>query len=56
VDGVVDELGTRQEMDFIRNWALKGVTGADRQIRAFETTRDLRAVVDLLVDETRWGL
>jgi len=56
VDGVVDELGTRQEIDFIRNWALKGVTGADRQIRAFETTRDLRAVVDLLVDETRWGL
>jgi carboxylate-amine ligase len=56
VDGVVDDLGTRPEMEFIRNWALKGVTGADRQIRAFEATRDLRAVVDMLVDETRWGL
>jgi carboxylate-amine ligase len=56
VDGVVDELGTRPEMDFIRAWAQKGVTGADRQISAFERTRDLRTVVDLLVDETRWGL
>jgi hypothetical protein len=56
VDEVVDELGTRPEMDFLRSWAATGETGADRQIRAFEATRDLRAVVDLLVDETKRDL
>jgi carboxylate-amine ligase len=56
VDDVVDELGTREEMGFLRNWALRGTTGADRQIRAYQRASDLRAVVDLLVDETRWGL
>lgn len=56
VDDVVDELGTREEMGFLRNWALRGTTGADRQIRAYQAAGDLRAVVDMLVDETRWGL
>jgi glutamate---cysteine ligase / carboxylate-amine ligase len=56
VEGVVDELGTRAEMAFLRSWAHSGDTGADRQLRAFEATRDLRAVVDVLVDETRVGL
>ena len=56
VDDVVDELGTRAEIDFVRGWAAAGDTGADRQIAVFEATKDLRAVVDLLVDETRRGL
>jgi len=56
VDDVVDGLGSRQEMDYLRQWVRGGDTGADRQIRAFEAERDLRAVVDLLVDETRRGL
>jgi carboxylate-amine ligase len=56
VDEVVDDLGTRPEMAFLRAWAATGETGADRQIRAFEATHDLRAVVDLLVDETKRGL
>jgi carboxylate-amine ligase len=56
VDDVVDELGTREEMGFLRTWAASGDTGADRQLRAFEQTGDLRAVVDLLVDETKRGL
>ncbi len=56
VDDVVDELGTRPEMDYLRAWTAHGDTGADRQIRAYEQTGDLRAVVDLLVDETRRGL
>jgi carboxylate-amine ligase len=55
-DDVVDELGTRAEMAFLRSWVTTGDTGADRQLRAFEQTHDLRAVVDLLVDETRAGL
>ena len=56
VDDVVDELGSRPEISFVRSWAASGDTGADRQIAAFEQTHDLRAVVDLLVDETRRGL
>lgn len=56
VDDVVDDLGSRAEIDFVREWAAHGDTGADRQIAAYEATHDLRAVVDLLVDETRRGL
>ena len=56
VDDVVDDLGSREEMRFLRAWTTSGDTGADRQIAAFEATGDLRAVVDLLVDETRRGL
>ena len=56
VDDVVDDLGTRAEIDFVRAWATSGETGADRQIAAYEATHDLRAEVDLLVDETRRGL
>ena len=56
VDDVVDDLGTRSEMNFVRAWAASGDTGADRQIAAFTATQDLRAVVDMLVDETRRGL
>jgi carboxylate-amine ligase len=56
VDDVVDELGSREEMRFLRDWATSGNTGADRQLAAFELAGDLRAVVDLLVDETRRGL
>src|SRR5262245_58055784 len=56
VDDVVDDLGTRGEMAFLRSWAASGDTGADRQLRAFAQSADLRAVVDVLVDETRHGL
>ena len=56
VDDVVDDLGTRDEINFVRRWAATGDTGADRQIAAHDATHDLRAVVDLLVDETRRGL
>ena len=50
------ELGTRAEMDYLRTWATKGDTGADRQLRAFHASHDLRGVVDFLVDETKQGL
>jgi glutamate---cysteine ligase / carboxylate-amine ligase len=56
VEDVVDDLGIRGEMAFLRTWAAAGDTGADRQLRAFGGSGDLRAVVDLLVDETRVGL
>jgi carboxylate-amine ligase len=56
VADVADDLGTRAELDYLRRWAATGDTGADRQIRAFEPARDLRAVVDFLVEETKRGL
>jgi carboxylate-amine ligase len=56
VEDTVDELGVREQMNFLRAWAAHGDTGADRQVSAFERTQDLRAVVDLLVDETKRGL
>jgi carboxylate-amine ligase len=56
VDDVVDDLGSREEMRFLHAWAASGDTGADRQLRAYEQTQSLNAVVDLLVDETRRGL
>jgi glutamate---cysteine ligase / carboxylate-amine ligase len=56
VDDAASDLGTRGEMAFLRTWAASGDTGADRQLRVFEEAHDLRAVVDLLVDETRAGL
>jgi carboxylate-amine ligase len=56
VDDVVDDLGTREEMTFLRAWAATGDTGADRQVEVWERSQDLRSVVDFLVDETRHGL
>jgi carboxylate-amine ligase len=56
VDDVVDGLGSREEIRQLRRWATAGDTGADRQLAAFARTGDLRAVVDLLVDETKRGL
>ena len=38
VDDVVDDLGTRAEIDFVRAWAASGDTGADRQIAVYEAT------------------
>jgi glutamate---cysteine ligase / carboxylate-amine ligase len=56
VDDVVDELGSRPQMLYLRAWIDHGDTGADRQIAAYEATRDLRTVVDFLIEETRKGL
>jgi len=53
---VVEELGTREQMDFLRAWIGQGDTGADRQLAVWEATHDHRAVVDYLVEETKRGL
>jgi carboxylate-amine ligase len=56
VDDVLDDLGIREEVRFLHAWAASGDTGADRQLRHFQRTGSLPAVVDMLVDETRRGL
>jgi len=51
VDDVVDELGSRQEVNAIRNIVATG-SGADRQLRVFKETGDLIRVVDYIIEET----
>lgn len=55
VDDVLDELGSRQEVEYIFKMLENG-TGADRQINVFEKTNDLIKVVDFITDETVKGL
>jgi carboxylate-amine ligase len=56
VDDVVDELGSREEVNHIR-WILEHGTGADRQLQAWKDSgEDLKAVVDLMLTETKAGL
>jgi carboxylate-amine ligase len=52
---VVDELDSREEIAYIRKILEMG-TGADRQLRKFEETNDLKAVVDYMAEETKVGL
>jgi glutamate---cysteine ligase / carboxylate-amine ligase len=55
VDDVVDELGSREEINYIHRILEQG-TGADRQLRIFHETGDLTKVVDYIVGETEAGL
>ena len=55
IDPVVDELGSREEIDYIHQMLEMG-TGADRQLKVFEETGDLKKVVDYIVAETRVGV
>ena len=54
LDDVVDELGTRKEVEYVHRILDEG-TSADRQLRVYEETRDLGAVIDHLAAETREG-
>ena len=51
VDDVLDELGTRQEVEHALAILQRG-SSADRQCALFEKTGDLKAVVDWLIEET----
>jgi len=55
VDDVLDELGSRNEIGYIHTILEQG-SGADRQLRVFRETGDLKAVVDYMATETRAGL
>lgn len=55
IDDVIDELGSRKEIDYIHQIMAMG-TGADRQLAVFEQTGSMNAVVDYIVAETRIGL
>ncbi len=52
VDDVVDELDSRKEIEHIHTILERG-TSADEQLRVYNETHDLKAVVDRLIDLTR---
>jgi len=55
VDDVVDELGSRREVEYAFEIMRNG-TSADRQLAVFDTTKDLKRVVDRIVAETAEGV
>lgn len=54
VDDVVDDLGSRQELEYVHTILAEG-NSADRQLATYNRTGDLNAVVDQLIEETREG-
>ena len=55
IDDVVDELGSRNEINYIRE-ILKNGTGADRQLQVWNETHDMKKVVDYIIEETEAGI
>jgi carboxylate-amine ligase len=55
IDEVVDELGSRAAIEHIREMMDEG-SGADRQLKVWRETGDLKKVVDYMAEETRAGL
>jgi carboxylate-amine ligase len=52
---VMDELGTRRDIEYAFKILEEG-SSADRQIKVFEETGDLKAVVDHVIRETEEGV
>jgi carboxylate-amine ligase len=55
VDDVVDELGSRKEVEYAYTILQEG-SSADRQLLTFAQSEDLNAVVDRLIAETKEGV
>ncbi|MEJ2103931.1 MAG: carboxylate-amine ligase, partial [Ignavibacteriaceae bacterium] len=55
IDDVVDDLGSREEIQYVYKILEMG-TGADRQLKIYEQTNDPKAVVDYIIEETHVGL
>jgi len=55
VKDAVQELGGEQEIAYIHTMLAQG-SGADRQLRVYRETGDLKAVVDYMASETKAGL
>jgi carboxylate-amine ligase len=56
VDDVVDDLGSRDAINYIHTMIANG-SGADRQLRVYEESGgDLKAVVDYIISETAHGV
>ncbi|MCE7991145.1 MAG: carboxylate-amine ligase [Roseivirga sp.] len=55
VDDVVDDLDSREEVESVFKIFENG-TGADRQLKVFEETGDVKDVVDYIISQTSSGL
>jgi carboxylate-amine ligase len=55
VDDVVDELGSRKEVEYAYRILEEG-TSADRQLATFQSSGSLQAVVDRMIQETEEGV
>jgi len=55
IEDVVDELDCREGIEYVHTILEQG-TGADRQLKKFADTNDLKAVVDYMAEETQAGL
>lgn len=55
VSDVVQDLDSAEELEYINKMAEEG-TGADRQLKVFAETNDLKAVVDYMIQQTEQGL
>ena len=55
IDDVVDDLGSREEIDYVHQILRQG-TGADRQLEVYNRTKDFKSVVDYIINETHHGL
>ena len=55
IDDVVDELEIRKEVEYVHKILEQG-TSADRQLAVYHKSRDLRAVVDHVIAETKTGI
>ena len=51
IDDIVDDLGTRDYIDNIKNITTNG-SSADKQLKIFKETGDIEKVVDFLIEET----
>jgi carboxylate-amine ligase len=54
IDDVVDELGSRHAIGYVRTILEKG-TGADRQLAVYHQTGNLESVVDYIIEQTLVG-
>jgi len=55
VSDEAEELGSSEEIGYVRQILEQG-TGADRQLRVFNETKDLKRVVDYMIEETECGI
>ena len=55
IDDVVDELGCRNEVNYVYQMLEQG-SGADRQLKVYEDTKDLKKVMEYIVSQTKQGL
>jgi len=54
IDDVVDDLGSRHAMDYVRTILEKG-SGADRQLAVYQQTGNLESVVDYITEQSLVG-